>query len=78
MRTILLITSGLVILWLVIKVALLNARLEGFREAQQQVGNGYYGNSTSYGWLKIFAVIGFLTVCGLCFYVGLAASAGAK
>jgi hypothetical protein len=78
MRTILLIISGLVILWLVIEAALLSARLEGFREAQQQVNNGSYGNGTGYGWLKVFAVIGLLTVCGLCFYVGLAVSAGAK
>lgn len=78
MHTLLLIIGGLVILWLVIKVALLSARLEGFREAQQQVNNGYYGNGTGYGWLKVFAVIGFLTVCGLCFYMGLAASAWTK
>ena len=72
------ITGGLIVVWLIIKVALLNARLEGHREAQQRMINGDYDNGTGYGWLKVLAAIGFLTVCGLCFYIGLAISAWAK
>jgi hypothetical protein len=64
--------GGLVVVGLVIRIAMLNARLDGFREAQQQINNGNYNDRTGWGCLKIFAAIGFLTVCGLCFYLGLA------
>jgi len=67
--------GGLVATGLLIKIALLNARLEGHREAQRQLTNGTYDHDKGDGCLKILAVIGFLAICGLCFYVGLGASA---
>jgi hypothetical protein len=64
---------GLVILRLAIKAAVLNARLEGFREAQrQQMPIGNYGYGIGYRLLRFLATIGFLTVFGACLYAALA------
>jgi hypothetical protein len=72
------ITGGMIITGLLIRIALLNARLEGHRDAQQLLANGNNDNNVGYGCLRVLAIIGFLTVCGLCFYIGLAASAWAR
>lgn len=66
--------SALIILVLVlaIKNALLNARLEGLREAQIRVNNGNYNNGTDmgYGCVHILAVIGLISLCIVSFYTG--------
>ena len=65
---------GFTVLVLLVKIATLNARMEGFRDAQQQMGN--YGNNYAggslWGLVKILAIIGFLAVCILCLYAGMA------
>jgi hypothetical protein len=65
----------LIILTFVVKVVLLRARAEGFREAQQQANDDNNGNSAVPGFIKFLAVIGFLSMCTLCFYTGMVASA---
>lgn len=75
-----LIISVVIILGLAFKVALLNERLEGFREAQRQqqpTPNGPSAN-VEVGCFRILAIIGLVAICGLCFWLGLAASAGAR
>lgn len=80
MDTLLVVVVGatvLVITGLAIKISLLKAKLEGFREAQQQMNNGNYNNgmgngSMGYGCLQALAVIGFLALCAFCVYVGAA------
>jgi hypothetical protein len=65
------------ILVLVIKIVALRARLDGFQEAQQQVGSGGAGGGL-YGFVKALAIIGFLAICGACFYASTVAVALGK
>jgi hypothetical protein len=81
MDTILLIIGTLIILWLVFELALRKARGEGYRagyrEAQRQVPTNHQSGDTAHGCITALAVIGFLSVCGFFFYIGLAISASA-
>ena len=82
MDTILLIIGVLIILGLALEVVSLKVRREGYREgyreAQRQVPTNHQGDDTARGCITALAVIGFITVCGFFFYIGLAVSAGAR
>lgn len=61
-----------------VKIMLLMARAEGFREAQQRADDGTGEKSTVPGFVRFLAVIGFLAVCAMCFYTGAAVLVLAK
>ena len=74
--TMLVMTIGiLIVLGLAIKVAVLRARLEGQYEAYRQMANGHPANRAGIGCLQLLAVIGFIAICALCIYLGMAAAA---
>jgi len=61
-----------IVLAFVIKVMFLRARAEGFRKAQQQAEDGAGEQSAVSGFVRFLAIIGFLAVCAMCFYTGVA------
>ena len=67
-----------IMLAFVVKVMLLRARAEGFREAQQQANDGAGEKSAVSGFVRFLAVIDFLAVCAMCFYTGVVALALAE
>jgi hypothetical protein len=69
------IVGGLIVLGLIVKVALLNARLQGFREAQPHIINGGLVAPNGTGCLRVFAVIGLVIFLGTCLYLGIALAA---
>ena len=69
----LLILGGMVIATLLIKIATLNPRLTGYKEAVTQSRQLQATNATSnsgIGCVSLLAVIGFLAICALIFYFG--------
>jgi hypothetical protein len=67
-----------IMLAFVVKVVLLRARAEGFREGRQQADDGDGEKSAVSGFVRFLAIIGFLAVCGMCFYTGVVVLALAK
>jgi hypothetical protein len=60
---------ALVIFVLAIKIALLKSRLAGFREAQHYTGGTWVGGGTDRT-VRFLALVGFVAICGVCFYAG--------
>lgn len=68
----LLILSIIIILALIIKLAITNARMAGYEEALElvQIQMQSQANSSGVGCVGILAIIGFVATCALFFYFG--------
>ncbi len=66
--------SLLIILTLLIKNMLLREKLIGFEEARRQMLEGMVvpGNGAGRGLVNVFAIIGLIALCSVCFYIGIA------
>jgi hypothetical protein len=63
--------GGAIILGLAIKIALLNARIDGYQTGVQQTANhGVQAAQGGFGCLQMLAIVGFIAICGICILLG--------